>query len=187
MDERMVIERVLKGETDAFGELVREHQSRVRACLVVRLHDSSAVDDLAQEAFLIAYRKLAEFDAERDFGPWVRTIAIRCMQNYIRKKRPRSAGASSELDQLIDYQIDKNNPVELNADEDRLKALSTCLNKLDTDQRFLIEGRYFQKKAIADIRKVLGVAHSTLTMRLHRLREGLRSCIEQQLDVGGAS
>lgn len=184
MNEGSIIERVLGGEVDAYGDLVREHQASVRACLVVRLHDPSAADDLAQEAFFIAFRKLNEFDTSRDFGPWVRTIAIRCLQNYIRKKRPYSLGSAAELDQLIDLEIEKSDPVEQQMSECRLQALATCIDKLDASQRNLIEGRYFSRKSISEIRKALGVAHSTLTMRLHRLRENLRSCIENQLDAG---
>ena len=187
MNEGEIIGRVLGGEVDAYGELVRAHQASVRACLVVRLHDPSAADDLAQEAFFIAFRKLREFDTSRDFGPWVRTIAIRCLQNYIRKKRPYSLGSAAELDQLVTLEIEKNDPLDQQISECRLRALASCVDKLDDSQRRLIEGRYFSRKPISELRKALGIAHSTLTMRLHRLRENLRLCIESQLDAGEIS
>ncbi len=177
-DTQQIILRVRSGDIEAYGELVRIHQAGVRACLLVRLQDATAADDLAQEAFLIAYRKLADFDAQRDFGPWVRSIAIRCLQNHLRKKRPYSVGAAAELEQLVDSTLDRLHPVEHSETEQQLAALQHCLEQLDSSQRTFIERRYLLKQSIDEIKTAAGLAHSTVTMRLHRLREELRTCIE---------
>ena len=183
MNDKQIILRVLDGDMEAYGDLVRTYQASVRACLVVRLYDVSAADDLAQEAFIIAYRKLSDFDVNRDFGPWVRSIAIHCLQNYIRKKRPFAVGTADELQQLIDFRIDQLNPVEDSNTEHRIQVLTQCIKKLPPDQQELIKNRYYSKKPIAAIRASLGLAHSTVTMRLHRLREELRNCIEDNLSA----
>lgn len=187
MDQAAVISKVLGGDIDAYGELVRECQSSVRACLAVRLHDVSATDDIAQEAFIIAFRKLKEFDPGKEFGPWVRSIAIHCMQNHLRKKRPLGVGDADLLSRMLDAQLEKDHPAEKDGAGEQLRQLSICLEKMAPPQRALIEKRYFQNESIASIKESLGLAHSTVTMRLHRLREELRRCIEQRSSERTAS
>ena len=69
MNESQLIRDAQQGDLEAFSELVNRYQGGVRACLIVRLSNRHEADDLAQEAFLIAHRKLQSFDPERAFGP----------------------------------------------------------------------------------------------------------------------
>ncbi|MDP4847619.1 MAG: sigma-70 family RNA polymerase sigma factor [Akkermansiaceae bacterium] len=170
-----------KGDLDAFTELVKRYQGSVRACLVVRLPDVHEAEDLAQEAFIIAYRKLDEFDVERAFGPWIRTIAVNLLRNYWRKHKATLVGGSAELEILVDEEIALNHSIE--NESDRLEALKHCMAKLDAPMRTLVTLRYYEHYSIAQLRKAMNVNHSTVTMRLHRLREILQKCIQQQMGV----
>src|SRR6185369_1636266 len=76
-----------QGSWPAFAELVRRHQDAVRACLAVRMDLPHEAEDLAQEAFVTAFRKLDDFDVDRPFGPWVRSIAFNLLRNHWRKFR----------------------------------------------------------------------------------------------------
>src|SRR2546427_5642040 len=64
-DEEDLAERAKHGDAEAFADLVRLFQGRIRAFFAARLRDASMVDDLAQEAFLIAYQKLPDCDTSR--------------------------------------------------------------------------------------------------------------------------
>jgi len=98
-----LIARVLAGnDSRAFEQLVRRHQGMVRAQLRRLLHgDEAAADDLAQETFLLAWRKLDQFRGEARFSTWIYRIAYACfLQAYRRKSwNPREAG-ESEIEQL---------------------------------------------------------------------------------------
>lgn len=74
------------GERAAFGELVRRHGTLIRALLRRMGADPATADDCAQDAFLTAYERIAEFRGEGAFGGWVRRIAARV---YVRKARRR--------------------------------------------------------------------------------------------------
>ena len=82
------------GERAAFGELVRRHGTLVRALLRRMGADPATADDCAQDAFLTAYERIAEFRGEGAFGGWVRRIAARL---YVRKARRRFKLEGSEL------------------------------------------------------------------------------------------
>mgnify|MGYP005873320321 CR=1 FL=1 len=69
MDEYDILKKTQSGDLDAFGELVRRYQSGVRASLAVRLGNRHEAGDLAQEAFIIVFRKMDTFDLNAAFGP----------------------------------------------------------------------------------------------------------------------
>ena len=94
MEEKDLINRAKKGDIEAFSELVRQYQINVRACLSVRLKSPIEAEDLAQEALVVAYRKLSDFDETKAFGPWVRTIALNLLKNYWRKHKPDAVMSS---------------------------------------------------------------------------------------------
>ena len=175
MDEKELIVKARGGDLDAFSELVRYHQASVRACLAVRLQSKHEAEDLAQEAFLVAYKKLSHFDLEQSFGPWIRAISFNLLRNYWRKHKPIPIGGSAELETLIDEQIGLR--YSESSESLTLAALKRCIAKLDPPMRQLLSLRYREGQSISELTKRLNVRHSTVTMRLHRLRHQLRQCI----------
>jgi RNA polymerase sigma-70 factor (ECF subfamily) len=183
MDDCELIPKARTGDLDAFSELVKRYEGSVRACLAVRLYRKHEAEDLAQETFIVAFRKLDDFDMERPFGPWIRTIAFNLLRNHWRKHRAIPLGSAEELESLVEEQIglkfyEKN-------ESGTLEALRRCIEKLDEPMRNLLELRYHQGCSVDEITKKINVRHSTMTMRLHRLRDQLRLCIEQQIEMIG--
>lgn len=178
MDDTELIIKAQTGDLDAFSIIVTRYQSSVRACLAVRLTNKHEAEDLAQEAFIIAFNKLTEFDSEKPFGPWIRSISFNLLRNYWRKHKPLSVGGSAELELLVDEQIglrysEKNESATL-------EALKRCISKLDTPMRQLLKLRYDEGLSVREITKTMQLQHSTMTMRLHRMRDQLRKCIATQ-------
>ena len=85
-------EAVLALRASAFEEVVRRYQRRVYgvALRIVRTHD--VADDVAQEAFVRAWRSLDRFELGRPFGPWVCRIAANLALNHVRSPRAREEG-----------------------------------------------------------------------------------------------
>ena len=114
IDQALVARALLGNDRRAFEQLLRRHQGMVRAQLRRLLNgDEAAADDLAQEVFLLAWRKLDQFRGEARFSTWLYRIAYSCFLQACRK-RPLNAGQAdeSELEQLpapqqaIDLQLD---------------------------------------------------------------------------------
>jgi RNA polymerase sigma-70 factor (ECF subfamily) len=178
MDENDILAKAQGGDLDAFGELVKLYQGNVRASLAVRLSNRHEADDLAQEAFIIAYRKLDTFDITKAFGPWIRSIAFNLLRNYWRKHKAIAVGDAAELDMMIDQQINRGYSSDNEAE--RLSMLKRCIAKLDQPMQELLRLRYFEEISVRDISRSLKLKHSTVTMRLYRLRESLFNCVEGQ-------
>ncbi|WP_373486505.1 RNA polymerase sigma factor [Blastomonas sp.] len=93
IDQTLVARALLADDRRAFEQLVRRHQGMVRAQLRRLVHgDAARADDLAQETFLLAWRKLHQFRGEARFGTWLYRIAYSCfLQANHRRRRPVGA------------------------------------------------------------------------------------------------
>ncbi|MCX6951381.1 MAG: sigma-70 family RNA polymerase sigma factor [Verrucomicrobia bacterium] len=179
LDEKRWVRAAQQGDAEAFGVLVGRHHRGVRACLVARMHDAHEAEDLAQEVFVTAYRKLAEFDPERPLAPWLRSITLNILRNHWRKFRAQAVGGSTELATLLDRQI----AAECGPAREPLlhAALRDCLERMDGPARELLHRRYGEEESVRELSDRLQRGYSALTMQLHRLREILSECIGRKL------
>ena len=114
IDQALVARSLGANDRRAFEQLVRRHQGMVRAQLRRLLHgDHAAADDLAQEAFLLAWRKLDQFRGAAKFSTWLYRIAYSCfLQAYRKKPLPADNGDELAADRLpatspiLDLQLD---------------------------------------------------------------------------------
>ena len=162
-----------------FAMIVDEHQKAIRSFVAARIDDPFEAQDLSQEVFLVAYRKLDEFDPSRPLRPWLYGIASNLVKNHRRKLRDATLHEAGEVLRLLDAEIES---LDVRWQNDTIfEALEKCLARLESDARRLLRLRYEDGLEIAEIRAAVGGRHSTITMRLHRLRERLRECIELRL------
>jgi len=95
VDRTLVARTLLGDDRNAFEQLLRRHQGMVRAQLRRLVHgDVAAADDLAQETFILAWRKLDQFRGDARFSTWLYRIAYSCFLQAHRKKSPQVDNAS---------------------------------------------------------------------------------------------
>lgn len=178
-DEHQLILRSQNDDLEAFTILVIRHQGAVRAFLMVRLSDSADAEDLAQEVFLTAHRRIASCDPHRPILPWLRGIAQNLWRNHIRKFRPIPFGGHAELQELVDSTLLESTEAE--CENPRLEALRECVGKLSKEARALLQERYVDARSVECLSKSTGRAQSALTMQLHRIRLALAHCVKRKL------
>lgn len=113
IDQALITRVLLTNDRRAFEQLLRRHQGMVRAQLRRLVHgDHATADDLAQETFLLAWRKLDQFRGEARFSTWLYRIAYSCFLQACRKTSPALSGDEDDMGQLpapsssIDLQLD---------------------------------------------------------------------------------
>jgi len=136
-----------------------------------------AADDLAQASFVTAFKKIRHFSGEGNFEAWLRVIAHNHLRNYLRKKREKYIGGDLELQELLTTEGDSE---ELYSNT-TLGALRECLEHVDGGSSKLLNDRYTLGKTVREMANEGGDNYSTLTMRIHRLRQSLAQCIEGKL------
>jgi RNA polymerase sigma-70 factor (ECF subfamily) len=183
MDERELLQRARRGDREAFGELVRRYQARLRSFLACYVESSHDVYDLAQEAFLDAFRSLDGFDVDKEFYPWLRGIARNRMLNFFRARRlRRSDGQAAVDDALAELACQRDDE----PGGDRLEALQSCLDGLEDTQRSLIRLRYADGVAVKDLAERFERNATAVSMQLLRLRAALMDCVDRKLRVAGS-
>lgn len=163
-----------------FDALVHEHQAGLRAFIRALGTDEYWVDDLAQEVFLIAYKKLDEFRANEDFGKWLRGIARR----QVMGERSKSARRCRLMHEgITDILMNLGNDEK--TEEPDLKAtvniMKTCVEQLNTDQRTLLKARYEDGRQANELATELGSTAAALRKKLQRIRELVRTCMKNKL------
>ena len=114
-------------EIETFSGLVKEHQAGLRAFVRALGVDDVWVDDLAQEAFLVAYRRRDDFDPEADFGKWLRGIARRLVANERRKAGRRSRLLHDSLTDLLMEAAPSEEPAAIRAPDSPLTTSHTTI------------------------------------------------------------
>lgn len=158
--------------------LVREHQAGVRAFLRSLGVNEAGVDDLAQETFLVAYRKLHDWDPGREAGPWLRGIARHLAANERRKAGRRTRLLAGGLAELLN---DRAEPEQAMPATEWLEALRSCLQELPEAGRELLVRRYADGELAETLAARFQTRADTLRQRLLRLRVLVKGCVEHKL------
>ena len=180
MDERDLIIAAQRGSHDAFGELVRRYQARLRSFAARDVENAHDVYDLVQESFLDALRHLGTFDVEREFYPWIRTICRNRILNYFRARSSRRSRAQA----TVDAAIEEIAAAREESDDDtggRVSALKQCIGRLPEAQRTVLDMRYVEGLAVKDIATRFRKSAASVTMQLQRIKAALLECMQRQL------
>lgn len=165
-----------ENDLKAFEEIVAAHEAAVRAFVAVRIDDPFEAHDLAQEVFLLLWRKLGEIDLDKPLRPWLLAVATNLVRQHKRKGRAKPIGGDAVLE-LLDDRLDDGEALNGQV----FGALEKCLDKLDEAARQLIQWRYMDGLGIREICGRTDSGHSTVTMKLHRLRLLLFDCIQSNM------
>lgn len=176
-DQRLV-ERAQQGDTRAFDLLVKKYQHKILGLIGRYVHDQAEVQDVAQEAFIKAYRALGKFRAESAFYTWMYRIAINTAKNHLVSRGRRPPG--SDLD-IVDAEIldhsgrlaDIESPEAAIARDQLEAAVFEAIEQLPEDLRTAITLREFDGLSYEDIAQVMDCPVGTVRSRIFRAREAV--------------
>jgi RNA polymerase sigma-70 factor (ECF subfamily) len=181
VDEDRVIERVLSGDADAYGYFVRAYQRRVYGTALRLLHDGGEAECVAQEAFVRAYRALAEFRGGSRFETWVTRIAINVCRDRLKRKRLvlyfHQRAAPAEGDGAEDLRLPASDPSpERLVHAREIKArLREAIDALSPRQRIVFVLKHFEERSTPEIAELLGLDSGTVKAHLFRASTKVRA------------
>ncbi|MBL8520553.1 MAG: sigma-70 family RNA polymerase sigma factor [Betaproteobacteria bacterium] len=165
-----LIARVLRDDDrNAFAELVRRHQSALRASLRKMTGNAELADDIAQEAFILAWKKIGSFRFEAKFSTWLYRIAFNAWQSEVRKKQ-------EVLLEGDERPVDCAIPSESEATGLR-RDLARAMRVLSDAERAAIHQCYYNDLSHDEAAYVLGVPLGTLKTHILRAKEKLRGVL----------
>ena len=157
-------------------------QPVLAAYLMSLVGNHHVADDLIQEVAITCWKRFADYDTTRPFLPWALGIArIQVFSAWRARSRQPQA-----LDEDVAANLEAETPAEEPALADRVQALRTCLEGLPEASRQVVQVVYGQDMEQTEAAERLGTSHGALRVRLTRLREVLRACIERRLRHEGS-
>lgn len=180
-DDFELIDRTLRGQQWAFGELVRRYQTRLFTALAHVLGSPEDAEDVLQEAFWKAYCHLDRFQRSSGFYTWLYRIAFNVAVSSRRRRRSefsveelRAAGAADPASN----EPAVSEPIERSEMVARVRA---ALNRLSEEHRAVLVLREIEGCCYETIAQILGVPVGTVRSRLHRARAQLRDVLLHEL------
>ena len=176
-DDFELIHRTLSGDETAFSELVNKYQKSVHALAWRKIGDFHIAEEITQDTFLQAHKKLASLKNPNQFAGWLYVIADRLCKAWFRKKKlwTQSLEATSvetlEKAAYADYVIEQREDAAV---EHRRQIVQKLMEKLPESERTVMVLHYLGEMSCEAISRFLGVSPNTVKSRLRRARERLK-------------
>lgn len=173
------IKQVIKGDQDAFGEIVELYKNSVYQLCYRMLGNPQEAEDIAQEAFIRAYVNINSFNQDLKFSTWLFRIATNLCIDRIRKKKP-DFYLDAEVSGTEGLTMYSQIPSETLLPEQELESLELHekiqeeILKLPEKYRSAIVLKYIEELSLNEISEILKLPVGTVKTRIHRGREALR-------------
>jgi len=168
VEDVLLVDRCLTGETAATRELFRKHRGRVHACLFRVLGGNRDMDDLLQEAFLQVFQSLRGWRAEASLATWIDRVAVRCAYRYLTQR-----GRRVPTDPLLDEDVMADDEVGARRQlaRDGVKRLYAVLDELSPAARLAFTLHEVDGRPLAEVADLVGSSVTATKLRVWRARK----------------
>ncbi|MBL0458816.1 RNA polymerase sigma factor RpoE [Aeromonas enteropelogenes] len=177
LDEQLV-ERVQRGDKAAFNLLVKKYQHKVVNLVARYVNNPGDVPDVAQEAFIKAYRALPTFRGESAFYTWLYRIAVNTAKNYLTSQGRRPPSSDVEADEAESYGggealQEVSTPENLALTDEIKRTVFAAIEALPEELRTAITLRELEGLSYEEIAEIMDCPVGTVRSRIFRAREAI--------------
>lgn len=182
--ERILIDRVLSGDTEAFAPLVEEHQRMVYNLALRMLRNPQNAQDAAQDAFLRAFRSLSKFRGESSFSVWLYRLTSNICLDALRKSKRAGKVVSLYPDdddegRMLDLPDTAPLPEESAERQENIECVRAAMKSLSPEHREILMLREVDGLNYAEIAEQLNINEGTVKSRINRAKLALRRELEK--------
>ncbi|RMG96714.1 MAG: RNA polymerase sigma factor [Deltaproteobacteria bacterium] len=177
--DRMWVDRARRGDRLALRQIYERHRRLVGRYLLLLSGDRHAVDDLVQETFVTAFRRLDRYDGTCRLGTWLCGIGRNLARNHLAKRRRRQRLLEAHGEAL-------SHPTSAGAaadtaarEKEALDLLYAALDRLPAEQREAFVARVLERRPLADASRLLGVPVATVSYRARKAEEQVRKTLRE--------
>ena len=176
--DQQLVDQVMAGNKNAFNLLVMRYQHRVAALIARFVQDPQEVEDVAQEAFIKAYRALPLFRGDSAFYTWLYRIAVNTAKNYLVARSRRPPAQDLEIDEVEPTEIGSvlheiESPEGSLSTSELKVAIEAALDSLPEELKTAFILREFSGLSYEDIAEVMDCPVGTVRSRIFRAREAI--------------
>ena len=176
-----LIDKVIKGENNAYAELVDRYKQMVYTLAYKIVKNREDAEEVAQDTFVKAYNALNDFKGDSKFSTWLYKIAYYRSLDYLNKNKRRVE--TTKIDISEEYNIASlDDALDALEAKDRTEIIKHAIQKLPGEDSVLITLYYFETLSMNEISKVMGISPNTIKVRLFRGRKRLAKILENNLE-----
>ena len=173
LNERQRIERILDGKREEYAWFVNTYSQQVLDFTSRMMPDAEDAREVAQDAFVKAFRSLASFAFQSSFCTWVCRIAYHESLNRLRRKQLHYVDIADIPTMEIDEELSTGS-------EERIALMEEAIDDLPPDESMLLHLYYYEDRPLREIAFIMDVEANVLATRLHRIRKKLLKMIIQK-------
>lgn len=184
--DQQLVKRVQKGDSRAFDMLVLKYQHKIFALISRYIRDPDEVQDVAQEAFIKAYKALPRFRGDSAFYTWMYRIAINTAKNHLVSRSRRPPGSDVDVQDAEYYDggavlHDIETPENALFGQELKQTVDAAIANLPEDLRSAVTLREFDGLSYEDIAAIMDCPVGTVRSRIFRAREAIDKEITEQM------
>lgn len=176
MDEKLLVNKVLKGDTSAFGYFVDTYQDMALTIAYRICGNTQDAEDIVQNAFIKAFRNIHTFRQKSKFSTWIYRIVYNTAISETRTSVFNTV--------LVDYKhenIDRSfsdfDTMDRIENEERILLVKKAMEIIPKDESLLLTLFYLEDNSVKDISIIMGLTESNVKVRLHRARNRLKELL----------
>lgn len=167
------VEQAQAGNKSAFSEIVQRTQNLVTSVALAIVHDVKASEDIAQEAYILAWQKINQLKQAQSFLPWLRQTTRHCAYQWLEKEKHNHRQRQKPLDKELEQLIATEQPDEAFTQQQRQQIIAQALTRLPDDSRDIVLLYYREQQSSEHVAELLGIDSATVRKRLSRARKAL--------------
>lgn len=185
--DQELVERVQRGDKKAFDTLVLKYQQKIVKLITRYVRDQDEALDVAQEAFIKAYRALPNFRGDSAFYTWLYRIAINTAKNHLVSQKRRPPSSDFDADEAVQYDSgvrlrDHDNPEQLAHRDQVERVIYDTIDALPEDLRTAIVLREMEGLSYEEIAQTMECPIGTVRSRIFRAREAIENNLKPLLE-----
>ncbi len=171
IEDAQLVARSLRQDHEAFGQLIDRHAAKIVNLAYRMVGNRAEAEDLAQEAFLTAFKALSTFRADSKFSTWLYRIATNKCKDWLRVKRPGMGQQDVDIDETLDIHIaEEQTPERLLSQQQVAQELEQAIQRLPLLYREAFVLKHIEGLSYEEMEAILGVNSDTLKMRVYKGR-----------------
>jgi len=178
-----LIQNILNGKKELFKEIVNKYSPNLLVYYASYLNDINSIDDLVQDTFIIAYKKLDTYKGEADFKTWLMGIAHNNLKMHFRSKDQLAKVSGNYTLKIFEEISSSRHSIAIGIEDDHniIEKLKCCLKKLPLRLHEVIKERYFSGKKVKIIAQQKNTSETAISSLLYRGRNQLELCIQKKI------
>tara|TARA_R110001632_G_scaffold43376_1_gene109958 strand:+ start:110492 stop:111076 length:585 start_codon:yes stop_codon:yes gene_type:complete len=180
-NDQLYIDKVIKGDTNAFAFLVEKYKDMVFSLAIKITKNREEAEEVSQDSFIKAFKAIHTFKGDSKFSTWLYKISYHnCMDRVNKNARKYN---TDRIDEVIENRIKATEDTMQTIErKERAELINDCLLELPEDERSILWLFYYKELSLKEIMEVTSLSQANLKVKLHRARKKLLIIVQERVE-----